>query len=111
MKKPTQKPIQKQKAILGLLPLHDRIVIQEVKGDNAKKTDSGIYLPESTKEDRGAKKGMVVAVGPGRYEDGMLQSMQVRVGDTVLFQWGENITYQGEEYYIVRESEVSAIVI
>lgn len=98
------------KAAFGLSPLSDRIVVREMKADDAKKTQSGIYLPETMKEDRGAKRGIVVAIGPGRFEDGKLIPMQVKVNDHVLFQWGEQITYQGEEYSIVRESEISAII-
>lgn len=98
------------KSAFGLSPLSDRIVVREMKADDAKKTQSGIYLPDTMKEDRGAKKGTVVAIGPGRFEDGKLVPMQVKVGDQVLFQWGEQITYQGEEYFIVRESEIAAII-
>jgi len=93
----------------GLTPLSDRLILEEVK-DSVKETSSGIYIPETAKDDKGSKKGRVVAVGEGRYEDGKLIAPKVKVGEVVLFQWGDQITYKGEEYFIVRESEVVAVV-
>ena len=61
-------------------------------------------------EDKGAKKGTVVAVGPGRYDDGKLIAMGVFVGDTVLFSWGDVIKISGEEYHVVNESNIIAVV-
>ena len=99
-----------KKKMFGLEPLGDRILVSEIKEEDGKKTDSGIYIPDSVKEDRGSKKGTVVAVGKGRFEDGKHTPIQVSVGDTILFGWGDQILYEGEEYFLVRESEVSAIV-
>ncbi len=99
----------KKKESFGLMPLSDRLILEEVK-DSVKETKSGIYIPESVKDDKGSKKGRVVAVGEGRYEDGKLVPTKVKVGDVVLFQWGDQITYKGEEYFIVRESEIAAVV-
>jgi chaperonin GroES len=92
-----------------LKPLADRVLIEEVE-EKAGKTDSGIYIPDSAKEDRGAKRGTVVAVGAGRYEDGDLIPMSVSVGDTVLFQWGDKISLEGKEYFLARESEIIAVI-
>ena len=94
----------------ALLPLGDRILVKEIEVSDGKKTDSGIYIPDSVKEDKGAKRGTVVAVGPGRYEDGKHTPMQVEVGDTILFTWGEQVTYKGAEYFLAREGEVLAII-
>lgn len=92
-------------------PLGDRVLIKEIKEKSGKdRTDSGIYLPETAKEDRGAKKGTVVAVGPGRYEDAKLIPTSVKVGDTVLFQWGDDFSYKGEDYIVVREGEIIAVI-
>lgn len=92
----------------GLLPLGDRLILEEIK--EKEKSHSGIYIPETSKDDRGSKKGKVVAVGEGRYDDGKLVPMKVKVGDTVLFTWGDSIIYAGTEYSIVREGEVIAII-
>lgn len=90
-------------------PLADRILIQE-EDITQSKTDSGIYIPETVKEDRGSKRGKVIAVGRGRYDDGKLIPLGVSIGDTVLFQWGDKILLDGQEYYLVREPEVIAII-
>lgn len=109
MKKGKAKVSKTQKAPIS--PLGDRVLIKELKERETQgKTDSGIYLPETVKEDRGAKKGEVVAVGEGRYEDGKLVPISVKVGDKVLFQWGDNFSFKGEEYTVVRESEIIAII-
>lgn len=91
-------------------PLSDRIVIREDKDSKEKKTSSGIIIPVTVSEDKGSKSGEVVAIGPGRVEDGKLVPLQVKVGDMVLFQWGEKVTIDSESYYIVRESEILAII-
>ncbi len=91
-------------------PLHDRVIIAEDTESKEKKTSSGIIIPVTVNEDKGSKRGVVVAVGAGRYEDGKLIPLSVKVGDTVLFQWGDKVKVGEEEYYIVRESEVLAII-
>lgn len=105
-----KKPTKSTKKSFGLEPLGDKILVSEIKSDDSKKTDSGIYIPNSAKEDKGAKKGKVIAIGKGRFEDGKQIPVQVSVGDTILFTWGDQIVYEGEEYFLVRESEVSAII-
>ena len=112
MKKTVKTQVKKEikKTSFPLIPLGDRLVVKEEKAGLDKKTDSGIYIPNTVKDDKGTKKGEVLAVGEGRFEDGKLVPMNVKVGDTVLFQWGDQVTYQGEDYFIIRESEVSAIV-
>ncbi|MEJ0053491.1 MAG: co-chaperone GroES [bacterium] len=95
----------------GLKPLGDRIVVlPEGKGEE-KKLASGIIIPESVDKEKPAK-GTVVAVGPGKYDDGKLQPMQVKTGDTVLFsKYGyDEVKVDGEEYYILSESSVLAVV-
>lgn len=94
---------------IGIEPLTDRVLIQE-EDIKQSKTDSGIYIPDTVKEDRGSKRGKVIAVGKGRYDDGVLITPQVKVGDSVLFQWGDQIKFDDKEYFIVRESEIIAII-
>jgi len=98
---------------IGLKPLGDRIVVKpssELEGGS--KTASGIYIPETAEKER-AEKGKVVAVGPGKTTDeGKKLSMQVKVGDTVLFtKYGpDEVKFDGEEYFILSESNVLAIL-
>jgi chaperonin GroES len=91
-------------------PLQDRILIREDGESKEKKTSSGIIIPVTVNEDKGSKRGEVVAVGPGRTEDGKNIPVGVKVGETVLFQWGDKVKIGDEEYYLVRESEVLAII-
>jgi chaperonin GroES len=93
-----------------LLPLGDRVVIKEDTESKEKKTSSGIIIPVTVNEDKSGKKGEVVAVGPGRYEEGKIVNMNVKVGQKVIFQWGDKVSIDGDEYYVVRESEVLAII-
>lgn len=94
---------------LRVRPLGDRVLVREIKKEGGK-TDSGIIIPETVSEDRGAKKGEVVATGPGRYDDGKLLPMNVKVGDKVLYQWGDKLTIDGEEYEMVSEGSVLAVI-
>jgi chaperonin GroES len=107
IKKVNKKKLE-NKSGFGLQPLADRIVLEEV--EEKMTSPSGIYIPESVKQDKGAKMAKVIAVGEGRTEDGKLIPVKVKKGDTVLFSWGDQITYQGKDYFIVRENEVIAII-
>lgn len=91
-------------------PLGDRVLIKEIEVTEGGKTESGIIIPDSVKEDRGAKKGEVIAVGPGKYDDGVLVPMNVKVGDTVLYQWGDTVKIKDEEYVVVSESNIIGII-
>ena len=91
-------------------PLADRVLIKEDIESKEKKTSSGIIIPVTVNEDKGSKRGEVVAVGPGRVEDGELVAPSVKEGDTVLFQWGDKVRVGEEDYYLVRETEILAII-
>jgi len=93
----------------GIRPLADRVLIKEID-DRESTTASGIYIPETVDGDKGSKKGTVIAVGDGHYDDGELIKVRVAVGDTVLFQWGDKLKVGGVEYFIVRENEILAVV-
>lgn len=105
MKKETTK-----KSSVKVKPLADRVLVKEIVQESGGEMKSGIFIPETVNDDKGAKKGTVVAVGPGRYDDGKLVPLQVAVGDTVLFQWGDMIKIDGVEYHVVSESNIVAIV-
>ncbi len=100
---------KKTKSSLSVEPLSDRVLISLIE-EKETQTAAGIYLPESHKSDKGAKKGKVIAVGKGKFDDGVLEPMTVKKSDTVLFSWGEQLEIDGKEYYIVKESEILAII-
>ena len=91
-------------------PLQDRVLIKEESDSKEKKTSSGIIIPVTVNEDKNGKRGEVVAVGAGKYEDGKLIPVNVKIGDSVLFQWGDKVKVDDEEYYLVRESEILAVI-
>ncbi len=91
-------------------PLQDRVLIKEEIENKERKTASGIIIPITVDEDKGSKKGEIVAIGNGHYEDGKLIPISVKIGDTVLFQWGDKIKIDNEEFYLVKESELLAII-
>ncbi len=93
-----------------IIPLQDRVLIREDGESKEKKTSSGIIIPVTVNEDKSSKKGEVVAVGEGRIEDGIVIKPRVKIGDRVLFQWGDKIKVEDSEYYLVRESEILAII-
>lgn len=119
VQKSVQKPVQKktkpaapavsaQEPRFALTPIGDRVILEEVR-DSIDRTSSGIYLPESA-QDKETKKGRVVAVGVGRYEDGKLIPMTLKVGDIVIYAWGDKVKVNATEYTIVREGDITAIV-
>ena len=92
-----------------LQPLGDRIVVKAVEQET--QTKSGIYIPDSAKER--PQEGSVIAVGPGRVnDDGTRMAMDVAVGDVVIYSKfaGTEFEEDGEEYLIMKESDVLAKV-
>lgn len=89
-------------------PLSDRVLVQPEPAEE--KTSSGIIIPDSAKEK--PQKGKVVAAGPGKVENGNKIDMSVKKGDNVLYgkYSGTEITLDGEEYLIMRESDILGIV-
>jgi chaperonin GroES len=93
-----------------LQPLGDRVLLRPTEKKGESKTASGIILPGSADQDKGAKRATVVAVGPGRYDDGELILVQVKEGDEVLYNWGDDLTIDGEDYVLVNESNILAVI-
>jgi chaperonin GroES len=90
-------------------PLHDRVVIRRLEGEE--KTKAGIIIPDTAKEK--PQEGEVVAVGPGaRDEAGKLIPIDLRAGDRVLFgKWsGTEVKIDGEELLIMKESDVMGVL-
>ncbi|MBU6390012.1 co-chaperone GroES [Patescibacteria group bacterium] len=99
------------RAKVPVLPLADRVLIKEVETEGKEeRTSGGIFIPETAKADHGSKRGTVLAVGPGRMDDGVTIPMSVKVGDTVLYQWGDTVKVGSEEYVMVSESNILAVI-
>ncbi len=92
----------------GLKPLEDRIVVKP--GEEEETTVSGIVIPDTAKEK--PQEGEVVAVGPGRFEEGQRVPLDVSVGDKVIYSkyGGTEVKVQGEDYLILSARDVLAIV-
>ena len=94
---------------MAFTPLHDRVVVRRLEGDE--KTAGGLIIPDNAKEK--PVEGKVVAVGAGaKDEDGERIAMDVKKGDKILFgKWsGTEITLDGEELLIMKESDILGII-
>src|SRR5665213_1248319 len=94
---------------MAFRPLHDRVLIRRVEGEE--KTKGGIIIPDTAKEK--PMEGEVVAAGPGaRGEDGKLVPMDVKKGDRVLFgKWsGTEVKIDNEELIIMKESDIMGVI-
>lgn len=94
---------------MNLKPLHDRLIVRPAAPEEVSK--GGIILPDTAKEK--PQQGEVLAVGPGKFDDaGKLQPVGVKVGDTVLYgkYSGTEVSLEGDDVLIMRESDVFAIV-
>ncbi len=90
-------------------PLHDRVVVRRLEGEE--KTKGGIIIPDTAKEK--PQEGEIVAVGPGaRDEAGKIQPLDVKAGDRVLFgKWsGTEVKIDGEDLIIMKESDIMGIL-
>jgi chaperonin GroES len=94
---------------MKIRPLHDRIIVKRIEGEE--KTKGGIIIPDTAKEK--PQEGKVIAVGKGKVtEDGKLQPMEVQKGDRILFgkYSGSEIKIEGDEHLIIREEDVLGIL-
>ena len=94
---------------MAFTPLHDRVLVRRIEGDE--KTSGGLIIPDTAKEK--PAEGEIVAVGAGaRDEKGNRIAMDVSEGDRILFgKWsGTEITLDGEELLIMKESDILGIV-
>lgn len=107
--KTAKKP--QNKSSIGITPLADRVVVRPLSADElGTKTTSGIIIPDTSKEK--PEQGVVVAVGPGKYEEGTRIPIGVSVGDRVMFsKYGpDEVKVNGVEYYVISESNILAII-
>jgi chaperonin GroES len=94
---------------MAFTPLHDRVLVRRVESDE--KTSGGLIIPDSAKEK--PAEGEVVSVGAGAVkDDGSRASMDVKAGDKILFgKWlGTEITIDGEELLILKESDILGVM-
>jgi chaperonin GroES len=94
---------------MAFKPLHDRVLVKRIASDE--KTKGGLIIPDTAKEK--PAEGEVIAVGPGaRDEDGKRVKMEVEKGDRILFgKWsGTEITLDGEDLLIMKESDILGII-
>ena len=93
---------------MKIRPLGDRILVKQIEAES--KTAGGIIIPDTAKEK--PQEAKVVAVGTGKIVDGKRVELDVKKGDKVLFSkyGGDEIKYDGEEYKILKEEDVLAII-
>jgi chaperonin GroES len=89
-------------------PLEDRIVVQQLEAEQT--TSFGLVIPDTAKER--PQEGSVIAVGPGRFEDGTRVPLDVKVGDKVIYSkyGGTEVKLDGEDHLILSARDVLAIV-
>ena len=93
---------------VSIKPLEDRIVVKPLDAEQT--TASGLVIPDTAKEN--PQEGEVLAVGPGRFEEGNRLPLDVKVGDTVLYSkyGGTEVKYSGQEYLILSARDVLAVI-
>ena len=93
---------------MAVKPLADRVLVKQEEAAEVKK--SGIIIPDTAKEK--PQKGVVIETGPGRTEEGKLVAMEVKKGDKILYgkYSGTEVIVDDEEFVIMRESDILAII-
>jgi len=89
-------------------PLHDRVIVKRVQEEE--KTKGGIIIPDTAKEK--PQEGEVIAVGPGKQDDGKVIALDVKAGDRILFgkYSGTEIKLDGVEHLIMREEDILGVI-
>ena len=89
-------------------PLHDRVIVKRLEEEE--KTKGGLIIPDTAKEK--PQEGTVIAVGPGKQEDGKVISMDVKSGDKILFgkYSGAEIKLDGEDHLILHEDDILGVI-
>jgi chaperonin GroES len=93
---------------VSIKPLEDRVLVQPLEAEQT--TASGLVIPDTAKEK--PQEGKVIAVGPGRFEDGKRLPLDIAEGDVVVYSkyGGTEVKYDGQEYLILSTRDVLAIV-
>ena len=89
---------------VNITPLHDRVIVKPAPAEE--KTAGGIIIPDTAKEK--PQRGTVIAAGPGKKDE----PMTVKSGDTILYgkYAGTEVNFEGEDYLIMRESDILAVL-
>lgn len=98
-------------ASFGIMPLGDRVVVRPLSAEELGTTTSfGIIIPDTAQEK--PEQGEVVAVGPGKFDNGVRSPMEVSVGDRILFgKYGyETVKLEGKEYYVISQDKILAVI-
>ena len=94
---------------MKIRPLHDRVIVKRL--DQERKTASGIVIPDNAAEK--PDQGEIVAVGPGKRDDsGKINTLDVKVGDRILFgkYSGQTVKVEGEELLVMREEDLMGVI-
>jgi chaperonin GroES len=93
---------------IKIRPLHDRVIVKRIEEEE--KTKGGLIIPDTAKEK--PQEGRVVAVGPGKQDDGKVIPLGVKAGDKVLFgkYSGTEIKLDGEEHLIMKEDDILGVI-
>lgn len=93
---------------MKLKPLGDRVVVKPVEQET--KTKSGLIIPDTAKEK--SHQGKVIAIGDGKYDDGQLVPMTVKIGDVVLYKeyGGDDFKLDGEQVVVLEEKDILGII-
>jgi chaperonin GroES len=94
--------------VTKIRPLHDRVIAKRLEEEE--KTKGGLIIPDTAKEK--PHEGKVIAVGPGKNEDGKVIPVDVKAGDRILFSKysGTEIKLDGEEHLILREDDILGVI-
>ena len=93
---------------VSIKPLEDRILVKSIDAEQT--TASGLVIPDTAKEK--PQEGEVLAVGPGRFEDGQRLPLDIKVGDKVIYSkyGGTEVKYDNEDYLILSSRDVLAVI-
>ncbi|MFA6109972.1 MAG: co-chaperone GroES [Candidatus Latescibacterota bacterium] len=94
---------------MKIKPLADRVLVKRLEGEEEQKV-GGIIIPDTAKEK--PQEAQIIAVGPGKVEEGKRVALEVKVGDKVLIgkYSGTEVKLDGEDYLIMREDDILAVV-
>jgi len=111
VKKTSTSPRPLRASDFKIKPLADRILLKPISAEEMNTTSSGIIIPETVSKEK-PEQGIVVAVGDGKWDDGVKIPLSVKVGDRVVFsRYGyEEIKLDGVEYYILKEENILAVI-
>ncbi|MEK7150058.1 MAG: co-chaperone GroES [Patescibacteria group bacterium] len=106
-----RQPANRAESVAKIIPLGDRVLLKVSEDKNQSKTASGIFIPDTVDKEK-PEQGKVVAVGEGKYIDGKLIPLSVKVGNTVVFsKYGyDEIKVGEEEFLIIKEDNILAII-